>query len=260
LFRSETRPATAAAILFRVLSKSAALQVFEALPSQHQAELISGLRTRQVAHIIGELDPDDRASLFDELPASVAERLMHGLDADERAMTTTVLGYAKDSIGRYMSPEVLALRPTWTVGQALAHVRARAEEPETIYLLPVVDDTRVLLGVLGLRRLLSADETLLVGDLAHDAVHARATDDRESVTRRFFDAKLLAMPIVDREGRLVGVLTVDDAVDILEEETTEDSARTAGSEPCPAPTCPPRSSGSCAAASCGCWCSRSRRS
>ena len=229
----ETRPATEAAILFRVLSKSAALQVFEALPSQHQAELISGLRTPQVAHIIGELDPDDRASLFDELPASVAERLMHGLDADERAMTTTVLGYAKDSIGRYMSPEVLALRPTWTVGQALAHVRARAEEPETIYLLPVVDDTRVLLGVLGLRRLLSADETLLVGDLAHDAVHARATDDRESVTRRFFDAKLLAMPIVDREDRLVGVLTVDDAVDILEEETTEDSARTAGSEPLP---------------------------
>ena len=229
----ETRPDTEAAILFRVLHKDAALAVFESLPAPHQAELISGLRTRQVADIIGELDPDDRASLFDELPASVAERLMHGLDAGERAMTTTVLGYPRDSIGRYMSPEVLTLRPTWTVGKALAHVRTHAEEPETIYLLPVVDDTRVLLGVLGLRRLLSADESLLVGDLAHEAIHAHATDDRENVTRRFFNAKLLAMPIVDSEGRLVGVLTVDDAVDILEQETTEDTARTAGSEPLP---------------------------
>src|SRR5690625_7421533 len=88
--------------------------------SLHDALPIS----RQVADIIGELDPDDRASLFDELPASVAERLMHGLDAGERAMTTTVLGYPRDSIGRYMSPVVLTLRPTWTVGKALAHVRS----------------------------------------------------------------------------------------------------------------------------------------
>ena len=229
----ETRPATEAAMLFRVLDKGSALRVFEALPPHHQAELISALRTQQVADLIGDLDPDDRASLLDELPASVAERLMHGLDADERAMTTAVLGYPRRAIGRYMSPEVLTLRPELSAREALAQVRARAEEAETIYLLPVVDGTRRLLGVVGLRRLLMADEEARVGDLAHEAVRAAATDDREDTARRFFGAKLLAMPIVDREDRLVGILTVDDAVAIIEQENAEDSARTSGSEPLP---------------------------
>jgi magnesium transporter len=229
----ETRPSTESAILFRVLDKGSALRVFEALPSHHQAELISALRTQQVADLIGDLDPDDRASLLDELPASVAERLMHGLDADERAMTTAVLGYPRRAIGRYMSPEVLTLHPGLRAREALAQVRAGAEEAETIYLLSVVDDTRRLLGVVGLRRLLMADEEALVGDLAHEAVRARATDGREDAARRFFGEKLLAMPIVDSEERLVGILTVDDAVAIIEQENAEDSARTSGSEPLP---------------------------
>lgn len=226
-----TRPATEAALLFRVLDKSRALAVFEALTPGDQAGLISALRTPQVSEIIGDLDPDDRALLVDELPASVAERLLHGLDADERAMTTAVLGYPRHAIGRHMSPEVLTLHPGQSVGEALARVRERAESAETIYLLPVVDDSRVLLGVVGLRRLLLSEEDALVGDLAHEAVSARATDDREDAARRFFAAKLLAMPIVDAEERLVGLLTVDDAVDIIEQENAEDSARTSGSEP-----------------------------
>ncbi|MFC7455882.1 magnesium transporter [Brachybacterium sp. GCM10030267] len=229
----ESRPATEAALLFRVLDKGTALAVFEALPADHQAGLISGLRTPQVAEIIDDLDPDDRASLFDELPASVAERLMRGLDAGQRAMTTVVLGYPRDSIGRYMSPEMLTLRPSATVREALEHVRSHADEPETIYMLPVVDGTRRLLGVVGLRRLLVSDEEELVGDLAHEAVHALATDGREEAARRFLDAKLLAMPVLDREGRLVGIVTIDDAVDIIEQENAEDSARTGGSEPLP---------------------------
>src|SRR5699024_3264405 len=198
----EPRQAAEAALLCRVLGKEQALAVFEMLPASHQADLISALRTPQVAQLIGDLDPDDRASLFDELPASVAERLMHGLDADERAMTTAVLGYPRDAIGRYMSPEVLALSPGMSVRDALAHVREHGEDAETIYLLPVVDRSRVLLGVVGLRRLLGADEDALVGDLAHEAVRAFATEDREDAAPRFFAAKLLAMPIVDGEERL----------------------------------------------------------
>ncbi len=229
----ETRPSTEAAMLFRVLGKEQALAVFEALPAAHQADLITALRTPQVAELIGDLDPDDRASLFDELPASVAERLMHGLDADQRAMTTAVLGYPRDAIGRYMSPEVLALGPGMSVREARVHVREHAETAETIYLLPVVDSSRVLLGVVGLRRLLVAEEEALVGDLAHEAVRAFATEDREDAARRFFAAKLLAMPIVDGEERLLGILTVDDAIDVLDQENHEDSARTSGSEPLP---------------------------
>src|SRR5699024_7825487 len=152
---------------------------------------------------------------------------------DERAMTTAVLGYPPEAIGRYMSPEVLTLRPGMRVREALAHVREHAEDAETIYLLPVVDGSRVLLGVLGLRRLLLAEGELLVGDLAQEAVRAAATDDREDAARSFFAAKLLTMPIVDGEERLVGILTVDDAIDILERENHEDSARTSGSEPLP---------------------------
>ena len=227
----ETRPSTEAALLFRVLDKERALAVFEALAPEHQAELITALRTPQVAEIIGDLDPDDRASLFDELPASVAERLLHGLDADERAMTTAVLGYPRHAIGRYMSPEVLALHPEQTVAEALELVRERGADAETVYLLPVVDASRILLGVVGLRRLLLTEPDARVGDIAHEAVRSLATDDREHAARRFFAAKLLAMPIVDGEERLVGILTVDDAVDIIEQENAEDSARTSGSEP-----------------------------
>ena len=231
LYLVETRPSTEAALLFRVLGKDEALAVFENLPAVHQAELISALRTQQVADIITALDPDDRASLFDELPASVAERLLHGLDADERAMTTAVLGYPRDAIGRYMSPEVLPLTPELTVTEALAHVRTHAGDAETIYLLPVVDAGRTLLGVVGLRRLLIADPDARVGDLAQKAVLAHATEDRETAARRFFAAKLLAMPIVDAEDRLVGIVTVDDASGIIERENAEDTARTSGSEP-----------------------------
>src|SRR5699024_7621769 len=227
----ETRQATEAALLFRVLGKEQALAVFEMLPASHQADLISALRTPQVAQLIGDLDPDDRASLLDKLPASVAERLMHGLDADERAMTTAVLGYPRHAIGRYMSPEVLALSPGMSVRAALAHVRERGDDAETIYLLPVVDRSRVLLGVVGLRRRRGADAAALVAVLAHEAVHAFATEDREDAARRFFAAKLLAMPIVDGEERLLRILTVDDAIDVLEQENHEDTARTSGSEP-----------------------------
>lgn len=226
-----TSDAEQSALLFRVLDKGQALRVFEELAPHQQAELISALRDPQVAQIIEDLDPDDRASLFDELPASVAERLLHGLDADERAMTTTVLGYPRDAIGRYMSPEVIALHPEQSVEQALAHVRAHIDEPETIYLLPVVDGSRKVLGVVGLRRLLAEDGTTRVDDLAHTAVLARAREEREQVARRFLAEKLLAMPIVDGEGRLVGILTIDDAMAIIEEEDAEDSARHGGAEP-----------------------------
>src|SRR5699024_676318 len=125
------------------------------------------------------------------------------------------------------------LGPGMSVREARVHVREHAETAETIYLLPVVDSSRVLLGVVGLRRLLVAEEEALVGDLAHEAVRAFATADREDPARRFSDARLLAMPIVDGGERLLGILTVDDAIDVLDQENHEDSARTSGSEPLP---------------------------
>jgi magnesium transporter len=230
MYLVQSRP-TSAAVLFRVLDKDRALRVFEDLPSEHQAELVSALRTPQVAEFVDGLDPDDRADLLEELPAAVAERMLTGLPKAERDKTATVLGYPKDSIGRFMSPEVLSLSPDLTAGEALARIRAHIAEPETIYMLPVVDATRVLLSVVGLRSLLAADADTPVSDLAHPALSARAVDDREQTARRFRTEKLLAMPIVDKESRLVGILTIDDVMDILDEEDQEDAARAGGSEP-----------------------------
>lgn len=227
----KTLPTEQAAIVYRVLEKDTALAVFESLSPATQAELIAELRHGEIFEIFNELDPDDRASLFDELPAKVADRLMSGLDLEQRTMTTTVLGYPEDAIGRYMSPEVLWLHPEWTVRRAIDHVKAHIDEPETIYLLPVLDDSRILLGVTGLRRLLSSDDDMTVREIMREAESAHATDPREETARRFLGGKLLAMPIVDAEHRLLGVLTYDDAVEIINEEDAEDAARSGGAEP-----------------------------
>jgi magnesium transporter len=230
MYLVQSRP-TSGAVLFRVLDKDRALRVFEALPPEHQAELLSALRTPQVAEFVDGLDPDDRADLLDELPAAVAERLLTGLDAAERDKTATVLGYPKDSIGRSMSPEVLSLGPDLTATQALTRIREHVAEPETIYMLPVTDPTRRLLGVVGLRALIAAEGDTPVHELAHPALSARAVDEREQTARRFRTEKLLAMPIVDNESRLVGILTIDDVMDILDQEDQEDAARAGGAEP-----------------------------
>ncbi|MCQ9386494.1 magnesium transporter [Brevibacterium moorei] len=231
LYVMRSLPPARAAILYRVLEKDTALDVFDQLSAADQAELIGGLRTDEIAELIGNLDPDDRARLLDELPAKVADRLLAGLDPQERANTSVVLGYPKDSIGRHMSPEVLLLRADSTAGRALARVRERIAEPETVYLLPVVAANRRLVGVLGLRRLLAADPETPLRELMQEPVAASATDDREPVARLFLREKLIAMPIVDGEDRVVGILTVDDAIDIIAAEDAQDAARSGGSEP-----------------------------
>ncbi|SDL32785.1 magnesium transporter [Tessaracoccus oleiagri] len=223
-------PSNQAAILYRVLDKDTALDVFEDLAPADQADLIHALRSSEIADLIEDLDPDDRAQLFDQLPASVADRLMRGLDPEERRMTTAVLGYPRDSIGRYMSPEVVTLHEGSPVREALARVRGRIDHAETIYLLPVVNDSRQLRGVVGLRRLLATEPDALVGSIMREASSAPAVARREDVARRFLADKLLAMPIVDDEQRVVGILTFDDAVAIMEEEDAEDAARSGGAE------------------------------
>lgn len=220
-----------AAVLYRVLDKGTALSVFEDLSPGDQADLVRSLRSSETAELITHLDPDDRASLLDELPATVADRLLKGLSSDERQMTATVLGYPRKAIGRHMSPEVLALNEDLDADTAVALVREHVDEPETVYLLPVVDSTRKLQGVTGLRTLIASDPDARIGDIARPAISARAVDDREEVARRFRSEKLLAMPIVDLEDRLIGILTFDDALEIIDEEDTEQAARTSAAEP-----------------------------
>lgn len=228
----ERLPRERRAVPFRLIGKDRALEVFELLDPSVQQELLEGLRDANVRQLFEEMDPDDRARLTEEMPAKVANRLLAGLSPNERRLTSTLLGYPEDSAGRLMSPEVASLRAGMTVSDALDRLRRVGRRAETIYALPVTDDRRRLVGALGLRDLVLADPVTLVGDLMDpDVYSARVDTDQEEAARLMREADLLALPIVDTEGRLVGIVTVDDAMEVLEEEETEDIARAAGAEP-----------------------------
>lgn len=222
---------TQRAVLYRLLSKEQALEVFEDLDPSLQSDLLGGLQQDDVASLFAELDPDDRVELLDELPAKVARRLLQGLPVRERAMTASILGYPQGSIGRRMSPEFVAVREDWTVEQAMARVSRHLEDAETVYVLPVTDDHRTLAGVANLRDLMGAEPSTRIVDLMERAYPVRATDDAEEAARRCADLKALVLPVVDNESRLVGILTVDDALRVLETAETEDQARAGGTEP-----------------------------
>lgn len=157
--------------------------------------------------------------------------MMKGLSHDERTKTSIVLGYPREAIGRYMSPEVLSLHDDWDARRALEVVRERIYEPETVYLLPVLARGRTLAGVVSLRTLVGASPDTPVTELMREPSSVEAMTDREDAARSFLDQRLIAMPVVDAENRLLGILTMDDVLDIIDEEDAEDAARGSGSEP-----------------------------
>lgn len=216
---------------FRVLPKDRALAVFEDLDAPLQHELIDAMRKTRTAEIFAQLDPDDRASMLEELPAGVVTQLLQGLSEHERDMTTDLLGYPQRSAGRRMSPEVVHVAANMTVGQALARVRRLGHDAETIYVLPVLGSGRKVVGVVSLRRLFLTDDDTKVIDVASDPVMVHARDDQEDAARVVRDNGMIAVPVVDDEDRLVGILTVDDAMRVLEQEEDEDAARTGATAP-----------------------------
>lgn len=227
----ERTSATRAAVLFRLLSKDRALTVFEALDAAHQADLIGALHGDEVVGFFEEMDPDDRVTLLDELPAKVADELLRGLTKAEREMTGTVLGYPKGSIGRRMSPEIAILRQDMTVGQAMEILHRKADTIETIYSLPIVNSTRKLVGMCSFRDLFRAEPDVRLASIMEEAFSANANDDAEETARWLLALNYLGMPITDDENRLVGLLTFDDAHEIVEDADTEDAARGGGHEP-----------------------------
>lgn len=220
------------AVAFRLLPKDRAIVVFEAFDPPLQSELLESLRETKVRELVEQLDPDDRARLVDEMPASVASKLLAGLSPEERRLTSILLGYADESAGRVMTPEFVSLKAGMSVKDALARVRRAGTQAETIYMLPVTDDDRRLIGSTELRDLVLAPEDATVGSLLSPEVYAaRVDDDQEVAARLLQEAEMLALPVVDTERRLVGVITVDDAMRVLESEDSEDLARAGGSEP-----------------------------
>ncbi|GAB2502932.1 Magnesium transporter MgtE [Corynebacterium atrinae] len=222
---------TRAALVLRLLSRSRSIAVFDALDAAHQADLIDALGDAAVYDFFAELGPEDRVSLLDELPAEIAERLLKTLDDPKRDVTGVVLGYPKGSVGRRTSPEVPLIYASMTVEAALAELRRVADQVETIYTVPVITHDRVVVGVTSLRDLFTAEGHGGVDTLMKPPVVAEAHDSAEETARWFLALDLLAMPIVDESNRLVGVLTFDDAHEIVEEADSEDSARSGASEP-----------------------------
>lgn len=220
-----------AAIVYRLLAKSRALEVFEALSPGTRGDLVGALRKAEVAALFAEMDPDDRVWLLEELPASVAPQLLRGLNRRERDLTAAMLGYPQDSIGRRMSPEFVTTHPHLSVAQTMTRVRSALSSAETVYTVPVTDGGRRVVGVVSLRDLLSAEPDDGIADLMSEAHVAVATEDAEAAARRTTDLALLALPVVDSERRLVGILTIDDAARILKQEESEDAARQGGVEP-----------------------------
>lgn len=217
------------AVAFRLLEKDQAIEVFEYLPAEVQEELIESLYDQQVRQLIESMSPDDRVMLFDELPAAVVQRLLGQLSPTARHDTATILGYLEDTAGRMMTTEYVRLTEGLTVEQATAKIKLQDADKETIYYAYVTDDNRILKGVVSLRQLLFSLPEVLVRDIASTKlVRVRTETPQEEVARLMKRYDLIALPVVDKEERLVGIVTIDDVIDIVDEEATEDLQRIAG--------------------------------
>jgi magnesium transporter len=214
------------ALLFRLLDKQKAVEVFEYLPVEDQQTLLESFKTEQLRHIVEHMSPDDRADLLDELPAKVAKRLLGLLTAEERQATALLLGYGEDTAGGIMTPEYIDLKSFYTVEEALKRIRRVGLDKETVYYCYVMDEQRHLIGTVSLRQLVLADPETTVEELMEREVISATTDeDQEEVAHKIQKYDLLALPVVDRENRLVGIVTHDDVLDIIQEEATEDIYR-----------------------------------
>lgn len=210
-------------IIFRLLAKDSALSIFDQLDTNEQQNLLRSFAGERATEFVNELAPDDRVRLLDELPATVAEKLIESLSPKEREITNLLMGYESETAGRIMTTEYISLRKDVTVEQALAKVRRQAKDKETIYTLYVTDNCKKLEGVLSLKELLIADGDATIEDvMSKKVIKVFTGTDQEEVARMLQELDLLAIPVVDKQELLIGIVTIDDAVDILEEEATED--------------------------------------
>ena len=219
-------PTSEYALFFRLLEKTKAVEVFENLEVEDQQKLLAGFRDEQVRELVEHMSPDDRANLLDEMPARVAKRLLKMLSPAEREATSLLLGYKEHTAGRIMTPEYISFKTSLRVSEALDKIRRIGLDKETVYYCYVIDDKRRLLGMVSLKDLVLADPGTRIGDIMlREVISVHTDDDQEEVARQISKYDLIAIPVVDREDRLVGIITHDDIMDIMEEETTEDIYR-----------------------------------
>ena len=211
------------ALAFRLLKKNEAIEVYEYLDPIVQQTLLDRLRSGEVLEIVEKMSPDDRVQLFDELPAKVVRKFLSALSPGERKVTAELLGYEPETAGRLMTTEFIDLKEMQTAEEALSLVRKRAPFTETIYSLYVTDRERHLTGILSLRDLVTAEPSKQIGEvMTRDVVNTTTDTNQEEVARAIQRYDFLALPVVDKENRLVGIVTVDDLIDVIEQEATRD--------------------------------------
>ena len=216
-------------VIFRTLPKDVSVEVFSYLDVDDQVDIINIITDPEIEFILDELDFDDMIDVLEELPANVVDKILSKTPKNERKMINTFLKYKEDSAGSLMTPDYINLSKSQTVREALDHIKEVGLDSETIYTCYVIDRGRKLTGVVSLRALVISDDSLTVGDIMHDdplCVHV--DEDQEEVMDLFNRYGYLAIPVVDNEQRLVGIVTVDDILDVIEEETSEDIERMGG--------------------------------
>ena len=218
--------------VFRILPKDLAADVFSYLEVESQQLIITSLSDREAANVIDNLMADDAVDLLEEMPANVVDKLLENARPDTRQAINHLLRYPEDSAGSIMTVEYVSLKESMTVAEAIERIRSVGLDSETINICYVLDSKRQLVGTVALRYLLLSDSDEIIGDIMHENVISINTlMDQEQVAAQFKKYDFTAMPVVDNEDRLVGIITVDDIVDIMEEETTEDMEKMAAIVP-----------------------------
>ena len=218
--------------VFKLLKKDNAAAVFAELDSELQEKIITAMTDREITVIIEDLFVDDAVNMLSELPANIVHRIMRNTTPETRAEINKLLSYPVDSAGSVMTAEFVDLHADMTCAQAIDHIRKTGVEKETVYNAYVTDPGRILIGTVSFKDLLFSPPDKKIGDIMNDSmIFAYTLDDRETVAKTISKYDLLALPVVDKEKRLVGIVTVDDALDVIREETTEDIEKMAAIMP-----------------------------
>ena len=224
------------AVLLRLLPRELAAEVFECLPIEDQESTLQALGSEQVAQILNDIAPDDRTALLEELPAAVTQKLLALLNPEQRRIATELLGYPEHSIGRRMTPEYVAVQQNWTVAEVFAHLRREEHKRVTMNQLYVVDAKGRLVDFVRLRNIVvSPPQTSVLELLENQQIFLRATDDQETAVTAFRKYDVTMLPVVDSNDVLVGVVTVDDVLDVAEKAATEDIQKLGGVQALDAP-------------------------
>ncbi len=222
-------PGDIAVVVFRLLKKPVAADVFAEMPSSKGIELLELFNKQQLSDVMGNLEPDEQVSILEELPGHLTQRVMNSINREDQKQLKKLLGYPEESVGRLMTPRYVKVKSNWTIAYSMNHIRKFGETAETINVIYVVDETEHLIDDLRITHLILADpedqiETLM--DRSFEALSVN--DDQEEAVKMLAKYDRVALPVVDSDGVLVGIVTADDVIDVAEEETTEDMQKMAG--------------------------------